>query len=157
MCLPGHRRLCGRTWGQICPACLGGFWGGEGEEGEGPRAVVAWIASESRTALGPSTDLPRDTSFRIAQRISCTLHQENARAILRRSPGSVSGSCCCVSFPPVPVSVCPPFCVCCLSLCRSVACSGSFCLFFRLCRWIVMCLRPSLLAWRYCYFVLYTV
>ena len=55
------------------------------------RAVVTWIASESRTACGLSTDLPRDTSLRIAQRISCTLHRENARAILRRSPGSVNG------------------------------------------------------------------
>ena len=53
---------------------------------------MAWIASESRTARGLSTDLPRDTSLRIAQRISCTLHRENARAILRRSPGSVNGS-----------------------------------------------------------------
>ena len=56
------------------------------------RAVVTWIASESRTARGLSTDLPRDTSLRIAQRISCTLHRENARAILRRSPGSINGS-----------------------------------------------------------------
>ena len=40
-------------------------------------------------------------------------------------------SCCCVSFPLVPVSVCPSsFCVCCLSLCRSFACFGSFCSFF---------------------------
>ena len=83
----------------------------------GPRPFEqSWLGLPSRTARGPSTDLPRDTSLRIAQRISCTLHRENARAILRRSPGSVSGSCCCVSFPPVPVSVCPPFCVCCLSL-----------------------------------------
>ena len=27
-----------------------------------------------------------DTSFKIAQRISCALHQENARAILKRVP-----------------------------------------------------------------------
>ena len=76
--------------------------GGEGEGGgrrgaagggrgwsQAFRAVVAWIASESRTARGLATDLPRDTSLWIAQRISCTLHWENARAILRRSPGSV--------------------------------------------------------------------
>ena len=55
------------------------------------RVVVAWIASESRTARGLATDLPRDKSLRIAQRISCTLHRENARAILRRSPLSVNG------------------------------------------------------------------
>ena len=65
---------CGRGWSQAF------------------RAVVAWIAPESRTALGLATGLPRDTCLRIAQRISCTLHRENARAILRRSPGSVHGS-----------------------------------------------------------------
>ena len=51
------------------------------------RAVVSWIASE-----GFSSDIPRDISLRIAQSISCTLHRENARAILGRSPGSVGGS-----------------------------------------------------------------
>ena len=56
------------------------------------RSVVAWIASESRMARGPTTGSPMDISLRIAQRISCTLHRENARAILRRSPGSVNGS-----------------------------------------------------------------
>ena len=73
----------------FCPlvlyACGGGwpqaFW-----------SVVAWIASESRTARGLATDLPKDTRLRIAQRISCTLRRENARAILRRFPGSVNGS-----------------------------------------------------------------
>ena len=35
---------------------------------------------------------PMDISLRIAQRISCTLHRENARAVLRRSPDSVNGS-----------------------------------------------------------------
>ena len=53
---------------------------------------MAWIASESRTARGLATDSPKDTSLRIAQRINCTLHRENARAILRSSPGSVNGS-----------------------------------------------------------------
>ena len=48
---------CGRGWSQAF------------------RGVVAWIASESRTARGLSTDLPRDASLRIAQRISCTLSQ----------------------------------------------------------------------------------
>ena len=56
------------------------------------RGVVAWIASESRTARGLATDSPKDTGLRIAQRFSCTVHRENARAILRRSPGSVNGS-----------------------------------------------------------------
>ena len=34
------------------------------------------------------------------------------------------------------------FCVCCLPLCRSVACLVSFCSLFGLCR-VLMCLRPS--------------
>ena len=58
----------------------------------------------------PCDDLPRDASLRIAQRISCTLHRENARAILRHSPGSIHGpfplSCRCVSSrPPFPPSL----------------------------------------------------
>ena len=63
---------CGRGWSQAL------------------REVVAWIVSESRTARCLSTDLPRDTSLRIAQHISCTPNRENARAILRRSPRSVN-------------------------------------------------------------------
>ena len=73
----------------FCPLVLeacGGGWS------QAFRSVVAWIASESRTARGLATASPMDTSLRIAQRISCTLHRENARAILRRSPGSVNGS-----------------------------------------------------------------
>ena len=56
------------------------------------RSVVAWIASESRMARGPVSGSPTDISLRIAQRISCTFHRENARAILRRCPDSVNGS-----------------------------------------------------------------
>ena len=58
----------------------------------GLRSVVAWIASESRMARGPTAGSPTDISLRIAQRIRCTLHRENARAVLRRSPLSVNGS-----------------------------------------------------------------
>ena len=43
-------------------------------------------------ARGPTAGSPTDISLRIAQRISCTFHRENARAVLRRSPGSVNGS-----------------------------------------------------------------
>ena len=56
------------------------------------RNVVAWIASESRMARGPTAESLTDISLTIAQRISCTIHRENARAVLRRSPGSVNGS-----------------------------------------------------------------
>ena len=181
MCLPGHSRG-GRTWGHLCPACLGGLGEGEGEGGgwsEAFRAVVSWIASESRSARGLATDLPRDTGLRIAQRISFTLHWENARDAL---PGRFTVarvwlvtrflrlvgehlvrsadplSCCCDSSHRFPVSVCPLCCVCFLPLCRSVACSGSFCLFSALpLVAVVMCLRPSLLVWGFLYCGLYFV
>ena len=56
------------------------------------RGVVAWVPSESRSQRGVAGNTPGDTSLRIAQRISCALHRENARAILRRSPLAVNGS-----------------------------------------------------------------
>ena len=74
------------------PVVLEACGKGGGSWSQALRAVVTWIASESRTVGGLSTNLPRDTSLQIAQRISCTLHRENARAILRRSPGTVDGS-----------------------------------------------------------------
>ena len=52
----------------------------------------AWISTESRTTRGLASSTPSDISLRIAQRISCTLHRENARAILRRSPGPANDS-----------------------------------------------------------------
>ena len=64
----------------FCPLVLeavGGGWS------DALRSVVAWIASESRRS-GPIDG--SDASFKIAQRISCTLHRENARAILKRAP-----------------------------------------------------------------------
>ena len=54
--------------------------------------VVAWVSTESRVTLGLAGDTPRDVSLRISQRISCTLHRENARAVLRRAPETVNGS-----------------------------------------------------------------
>ena len=44
---------------------------------------VAWIASESKRSAPVSIT---DASIKIAQRISCTLHRENGRAILKRAP-----------------------------------------------------------------------
>ena len=55
------------------------------------RKVIAWVSTESRAMRGLVGDTPRDVSLRIAQRISCTLHRENARAILRRAPEAVDG------------------------------------------------------------------
>ena len=70
----------------FCPlvseACVGGW-------SQALREVVAWTSSECRASRGVSVGTPRDTSLRTAQRISCTLQQENARAILRRSPEAV--------------------------------------------------------------------
>ena len=71
---------CSQAGIHFCPLVLeavGGGWS------EALRAVVSWIASESNRHSSLSHS---DTSFKIAQRISCALHQENARAILKRAP-----------------------------------------------------------------------
>ena len=71
---------CSQAGIHFCPLVLeavGGGWS------EALRAVVSWIASESNRHSSTSHS---DTSFKIAQRISCALHQENARAILKRAP-----------------------------------------------------------------------
>ena len=39
-----------------------------------------------------------DTSFKIAQRISCALHRENARAILKRAPEQAVSPCSSLSL-----------------------------------------------------------
>ena len=46
------------------------------------RALFDWISKAQATNLFEDA---ASVSLRIAQRISCTLHRENARAILRRS------------------------------------------------------------------------
>ena len=46
------------------------------------RGVLSWVA---RQAAAAHNSEPGTESLRVAQRISCTLHRENARAILRRS------------------------------------------------------------------------
>ena len=76
------------------------------ERSQALRSVVAWIASESRMARGPTAGSPTDISLRIAQRICCTLHRENARAVLRRSPGSVNGSSGLAGAQVSPASTC---------------------------------------------------
>ena len=46
------------------------------------RTTIDWISKQQALSLNED---PSAVSLRIAQRISCTLHRENARAILRRS------------------------------------------------------------------------
>ena len=48
------------------------------------RSQLAWIAQQAAAA---SNEEPALTALRMAQRISATLHRENARAILKRSAG----------------------------------------------------------------------
>ena len=69
----------------VLEACGGGW-------SHALREVIALVSSESRALRGSAGDTPSDVSLRISQRISCTLHRENARAILRRSPGPVNVS-----------------------------------------------------------------
>ena len=54
---------------------VGGRWS------DALRSVVAWVADECKRSGPPIGST--DASFKIAQRISCTLHRENARAILK--------------------------------------------------------------------------
>ena len=85
---------CTKAGFSFCPLILeavGGGWS------DALRSVVAWIASESKRS-GPIDG--SDASFKITQRISCTLHRENARAILKRAPeplGSIVGPSVCRS------------------------------------------------------------
>ena len=67
----------GFSFSPLVREAVGGGWS------DALRSVVAWIASESRRS-GPIDG--SDASFKIAQRISCTLHRENARAFLNRAP-----------------------------------------------------------------------
>ena len=72
----------------FCPLVIeavGGGWS------DALQSVVCWIASESNLFSPVSRS---DASFKIAQRISCTFHSENARAIFKRAPEK-SGSHCC--------------------------------------------------------------
>jgi len=46
------------------------------------RAVLSWISIKASAISGESS---ASHNLRVAQRISCTLHTENAQAILRRS------------------------------------------------------------------------
>ena len=55
------------------------------------REVIAWVSTESRALRGSVGNTPRDVSLRIAQRISCTLQRENARAVIRRALEVVDG------------------------------------------------------------------
>ena len=77
---------CAQAGIHFCPLVIeavGGGWS------EALRSVVSWIASESGRH---SSSRHSDTSFKIAQRISCALHQENARAILKRAPEQAMSS-----------------------------------------------------------------
>ena len=69
----------------VLEACGGGW-------SSALRETVAWVATESRAMCGSAGSTPSVVSLKIAQRISCTLQRENARAVLRRSPGPVDGS-----------------------------------------------------------------
>ena len=75
-----------------CPLVIEAVRGGLSEA---LRSVVSWIASESNRN---SSINHSDTSFKIAQRISCALHRENARAILKRAPEQTGPHCSSLSL-----------------------------------------------------------
>ena len=79
---------CAQAGISFCPLVIEAVGGGWLDS---PRSVVAWIASESNRC---SPARHSDASYKIAQRISSTLHRENARAVLKRAPEQ-SGTHCC--------------------------------------------------------------
>ena len=86
VCLPGHRLNVG-------PPLSRSSWRlaerrGRGEE-RGGGLVPGFSVRVTHCTRSFHRFASRHTSLRIAQRISCTLHQENARAILRRCSGLV--------------------------------------------------------------------
>ena len=77
----------------FCPLVIEAVGGGGWSEAL--RSVVSWIASESNRNSSISHS---DTSFKIAQRTSCALHRENARAILKRAPEQAGPHCSSLSL-----------------------------------------------------------
>ena len=64
---------CAQVGISFCPMVIEAVGGGWSDS---LRSVIAWVASESNRC---SPVRHSDASFKIAQRISCTLHRENAR------------------------------------------------------------------------------
>ena len=79
---------CAQAGISFCPLVIEAVGGGWSDS---LRSVVAWIASESNRC---SPVRRSDASFKIVQRISCALHRENARAILKRAPEETGSHCC---------------------------------------------------------------
>ena len=79
---------CAQAGISFCPLVIEAVGGGWSDF---LRSVVAWIASESNRC---SPVRHSDASFKIAKRISCTLHMENGRAILKRAPEQSWSHCC---------------------------------------------------------------
>ena len=51
------------------------------------RGILDWVAQQVAATKGEKGERHAEASLKIAQRISCILHRENARAILRRGSG----------------------------------------------------------------------
>ena len=131
-CLPGCRPGC--TLRPLVLEACGGGWS------PALREVIARVSTESLALRGSVGDTPRDVSLRIAQRISCTLQRENARAVLRRAPQVVDGFS---GLAGDQVSgKCPVFSL--GFVCCSFGCHLSFLLF--LCRLLALPLLPSPLS-----------
>ena len=70
-------------WPRVEPPPAGSSWRRAGEGGPKPCGKWLFGSSESRASRGVSVGLPRVTSLRIAQRISCTLHRATQRMALK--------------------------------------------------------------------------
>jgi hypothetical protein len=77
-------RLCSEAGFLFVPMVVEAHAGGLSKTS---RAMLEWIAAQ---AAAVHHECPSKVSLKIAQRISCVLHRENARAVLRRTPVVVS-------------------------------------------------------------------
>ena len=78
---------CAQAGITFCPLVLEAVGGGWSDP---LRSVVAGTGSESKWSAPVSGS---DASFKIVQRLSCTFHRENARAILKRAPEQTGSRC----------------------------------------------------------------
>ena len=79
---------CAQAGISFCPLVIEAVAGGWSDA---LRSDVYWITCESDRC---SPVRGSDASFKIAQRISCALHRENARAILKRASEQTGSHCC---------------------------------------------------------------
>ncbi len=77
-------RLCAAAGFRFCPMVIEAHGGGWSPSA---RRVLDWIAGQGAAASG---EVRAGVCLRVAQRMSCVLQRENARAVLKRTVGAPS-------------------------------------------------------------------